>query len=114
MGSMAQVRTYFREWREYRGLTQEQVVDRLAVFEDPKIPKTKATLSRVETGKQIYTQRILEALADVYQVDEPGWLLDRNPNADGQVLDLMARLNDRQRDQAMRILETFLKDGTNN
>lgn len=105
-------RTYFKEWRKHRGYTQAQVLDRLAVFEDDKIPRTAASLSRIENGEQIYTQRILEALADVYQVDEPGWLLDRNPKAEGQVLDLMSRLNASQRVQAIAILETFLKNGT--
>lgn len=109
---MVSRKTYFKEWRKSSGLTQDQVVDRLAIHEDELLPRTTASLSRIENGKQIYTQRILEALADVYGVEEPGWLLDRHPKKDGKVFDLMARLNDKQRDQAIAILETFLKDGS--
>lgn len=111
LAPMSERRTYLKEWRKFRGYTQTQVLDRLAVFEDERIPRTAASLSRIENGEQIYTQRILEALAAVYAVDEPGWLLDRNPNAEGKVLDLVSRLNERQQVQAIAILETFLKAG---
>ena len=109
---MASRKTYFKEWRVHSHLTQGQVVDRLAIHDDELLPKTTASLSRIENGKQVYTQRILEALADIYGVEEPGWLLDRHPKKDGKVYDLMSRLNDKQRDQAIAILETFLRDGT--
>lgn len=105
-------RTYLREWRTHRGLTQEQVLDRLAVFEDDKIPRTAASLSRIERGEQIYTQRILEALADVYKVEEPGWLLSRNPLKEGEVIDLWAKLTERDREQARVIIEALSKTGT--
>jgi transcriptional regulator with XRE-family HTH domain len=105
-------RTYLKEWRKHRGLTQDQVVDRLAAFDDEKIPRTAASLSRIENGQQIYTQRILEALADVYSVDEPGWLLDRNPLVAGEVIDMWAKLTERDRAQARVIIEALSKTGT--
>jgi len=106
---MARQRTYLKEWRKLRGFTQDQVVDRLAAFDDDKIPRTSASLSRIENGQQIYTQRILEALAEVYQVEEPGWLLARNPLKEGDVIDLLARLDDREMEQARAIIEALAK-----
>lgn len=103
-------RVYFREWRKHRSFTQDEVLNRLAVFEDPLIPKTNASLSRIENGKQIYTQRILEALADIYQC-EAGDLLSRNPKKEGRVIDLVARLDDRQQSQVEAFIRG-LKEGT--
>lgn len=110
---MAEHRIYFRQWRKHRGFTQDEVLNRLAVFEDPLIPKTNASLSRIENGKQIYTQRILEALAEIYQC-EPGDLLSRDPTKEGQVFDLVSRLNTLNRAK----VEAFIRgleagDGTN-
>lgn len=96
---MTESRTYLREWRTFRGFTQVQVLDRLEAFDDENIPLTAASLSRIETGKQIYTQRILEALADIYQTD-PASLLGRNPTQEGHVIDLLARLSDDDRNRA--------------
>lgn len=107
---MANNRHYLRAWREYRGLTQADVVNRLVVLEDPKLPRTEATLSRVETNKQIYTERLLLALADIYDA-EPSELLGRDPTKDGKIIDLMALLNDKQRLQAAAVIEAILKTG---
>lgn len=102
VSAMAAHPTYLAAWRKYRGFTQAQVLDRLAAFEDPLLPLTAASLSRLENGKQPYSQRILEALADVYRTD-PGALLTHDPFKEGRVLDLLARLpaNDLQQAEAM-------------
>lgn len=103
-------RSYFREWRKYRHLTQAQVVDRLAVHDDDKLPRTAASLSRIETGDQIYTQRILEALADIYDCE--AWeLLGRDPAKENRVIDMVARLDENRQKQ----IEAFIiaLDGTN-
>lgn len=92
IAGMSEHRIYFRQWRKHRGFTQDEVLNRLAIFEDPLIPKTNASLSRIENGKQIYTQRILEALAEIYDC-EPSELLSRDPTKAGQVIDMVARLN---------------------
>lgn len=109
---MAKQRTYLKEWRKHRGYRQEDVIARLEVFEDENIPRTAASLSRIENGKQIYTQRILEALADIYGVDEPGWLLSRNPLKQGDVIDLLAEMDDRDQARAKTIIEALKRSGT--
>ena len=103
---MADNRFYFKEWRKYRGLTQDQVVDRLVGLDDKNLPQTAASLSRLENGKQPYAQPILEALADIYGV-EPSDLLKNNPEKEGEIVDLLHVLDERQRKQAMSIIRTL-------
>ncbi len=106
-------RTYFKNWRRYRHLTQEQVVNRLAIHEDVLLPKTEASLSRLENGKQQYSQRVLEALSDIYEC-EPSELLCRDPLKDGQLIDFLKALDERKQQQVMAIIEALTKtDGTN-
>lgn len=100
---------YFKQWRKHRGLTQEQVIDRLAAMDDPLIPQTTASLSRLENGKQPYTQRSLEALAEVYQC-EPDQLLGRDPTKEGEVIDLVAQLTERQRRQALAVIDAIRRE----
>ena len=106
MPGMTDRRIYLREWRKHRGYTQDEVAARLAEFDDPLIPKTGATLSRIETRKLPYSERILEALADIYQC-EPHELLGRDPSAEGDVIDLVRILDERQRKQAMAIISAL-------
>lgn len=99
-------KTFLREWRAYRGLTQDQVVDRLAILDDPHVPTTAASLSRLENGKQPYSQRSLEALAQVYECD-PDELLGRDPFKEGRVIDFMKHLDSAHQAQALAILAAF-------
>lgn len=103
---MADHRFYFKEWRKHRGFTQDQVIDRLVILDDPLLPQTAASLSRIENGKQPYSQRILEALADVYGV-EPFELLRSNPEKDGDVVDLLQIMDEKKRAQAIAVLEAL-------
>lgn len=105
---MTEGRIYLKEWRKKRGLTQEQVVNRLEMLDDSALPKTAASLSRLENGKQTYSGRVLEALAFIYDCE--AWeLIGRHPDRDGRVIDLVSVMNDRQRDQAITILEAILR-----
>lgn len=103
--------SYLKEWRRHRHLTQDQVVDRLAALDDPMLPQTAASLSRIENGKQIYTQRTLEALADIYNC-EAHELLGRNPEKAGEVIDMLAKLSESQMRQITVILEALVKDAS--
>lgn len=107
---MADHRHYLRQWREHRGLRQEDVVDRLVSLEDPKLPGTAATLSRVENGKVPFSERLLYALADVYQCE--AWeLLRRDPTKEGAVVSLFdekfRRLTEQQQKQALAIIDAL-------
>ena len=100
---------YLKQWRKHRGYTQNQVVERLAAFEDPQLPATAASLSRFENGKQPYGQRILEALANIYQC-EPDHLIGRDPTKAGEIIDLWQRMTLEQRNRAKAVLQALQKD----
>lgn len=108
MAGMANRKSYLKEWRKHRGYTQDQVVGYLAALGDPLVPSTGASLSRLENGHQPYSQRVLEALADFYNT-EPGYLLDRNPLKEGELIDLVAILTEKQKAQASAILNAMLQ-----
>ena len=106
-------RTYLKEWRKHKHLTQKQVVDRLALHEDPNLPSTEASLSRLENGKQVYGQRVLEALADIYGC-EPDELLGRDPTKEGKVIDMVRRLDEKRQAQIAAFIRALEEgDGTN-
>jgi len=69
-------KTFLREYRKKAGLTLERAIERFveAGLDD----MSEAQLSRIETGKQPYTQDFLEAAADAYGTD-PASLLMRDP-----------------------------------
>src|SRR5690606_28130092 len=71
-------RTFLREWREFRDLTQEQAAERIDI--------TQGQLSRIERGQAPYSQGLLEAAAEAYQC-EPWDLLNVNPLVEGDVID---------------------------
>lgn len=91
-------RHFIREWRKFRGLNQEQLAARLDV--------AVSTVSQLETGKQGYSQPMLEAIAEALSC-APSDLLSVNPNKEGEVIDLMRLINDRNRDQAIRVLKAL-------
>lgn len=76
---------YMREWRKFRGLTQEQAADRLEI--------TQATLSRIEQLLIPYSQGLLEGAGIAYSC-EPWDILNVNPLKEGEVIDLTQILRD--------------------
>lgn len=93
-------RVYFREWREKRELTQEQVAERLDT--------TKATVSRMETGKVQYNRGYVEALADALMIDPADLFHDpERPSAD----QLLASATPEQRARVISVIEALLKAG---
>lgn len=64
-------RTFLQEWRDFIDLDQEEVAAR--------IDMSRSNLSKIENGESPYTQRTLEALAEVYG-REPWELIAIDPN----------------------------------
>ena len=81
-------RTYLKQWREFRGLSQE------ALGEQMGKGTSGASVSRVENGETPYTQDWLEAAAEVLGCT-PADLISRDPRDDDGPLA-----------QAIRLLET--------
>jgi transcriptional regulator with XRE-family HTH domain len=63
-------RTYFKEWRKYRKLSQAKAGERIGL--------TGQTLARLESGKIEFCARHLQLLADAYSCSREE-LLMRNP-----------------------------------
>lgn len=94
-------RHYLREWREYRGLTQQQVADRLET--------NKGNVSNWENGKRSIGADVQAALAEALSID-PGDLFrdPQQPSADA----LLRNASPEVRAQAFAIIETLLKTAT--
>ena len=99
----ARRRTFIREWREHRGLTQEQLADRLET--------SVASISRIETGTQPYTQDTLEALAEALMTD-PASLIMRNPGDPDAIWSLWDKAKSGERKMIVDIARTVTKTGT--
>lgn len=104
---MERKRTYIRQWRNKRGYTLAQMVGRLAELE---VPTTEATLSRIETTKQPYSQDIMEAIADALDVDV--WqLTGDNPEIpSAPVADFIRRLSEKEAAQAEAVLRAMFEN----
>ncbi len=90
---------YLREWREARGLTQEQLAEHAAM--------SASHLANVERGTKRYNEDILKALATALGC-EPWELIGRNPNQRAAaVVQIWDRIASGKRDQARRTLESF-------
>lgn len=93
---------YIREWRNYRGLTQDEVAEAMNV--------SKGTISRVETGDSPYSQDILEGLAVVLDTD-PASLL-RPPVESEALWSLWRRAQPSERQQLTEMAKVIVKTGT--
>ncbi|WBT04843.1 helix-turn-helix transcriptional regulator [Brevundimonas vesicularis] len=113
---------YLRQWRKASGLSLQGVRDKAeALFEDRvvaegeevdlnKIGLSHSTLSRIESFKNPYNQRLLEVLAEVYGTDVPS-LIMRNPEDPEGIWTIMDQIPAAQRPVALKML-SGLKTGT--
>lgn len=96
--------TFIRAWRKFRELTLERLAERVGV--------TAGAISQLERGDVAYTQPMLEALAEALNC-EPADLIVRDPNKDAGLWSIWDSIPAKDRPQALRVLGTFAKDGTN-
>lgn len=99
-------RHYLREWRTYRGLTQERLAERVSL--------TAGLISQLENGQINYTQPTLEALAHALQCD-PGDILSRDPRIDDALAELRKMLqavSGPDQKKAITVVRTMLATGT--
>lgn len=93
-------RQYLQQWRESRGLTQQQLADRVETGKDQ--------ISRWESGKRGMSAGVIEALEEALQL-EPGDLFrdPAQPSAD----ELLKKATPEQRRQVLQVIEALLKTG---
>lgn len=113
---------YLRQWRKASGLSLQGVRDKAeALHADRvvaegeevdlnKIGLSHSTLSRIESFKVPYNQRLLEVLAEVYGTDVPS-LIMRNPEDPEGIWSIMDQIPPAQRPLALKML-SGLKSGT--
>ncbi len=100
----ARLHHFIKDWRIYRGLTQEQLADRLSEHGDTI---SAATVSRIERGALPYTQDMLEAIADALGLDDPASLLMRNPLEPEAPWSIWDKLKPATKRQALELLKTL-------
>lgn len=93
-------RTFIREWREYMGLTQVQLANRLEGVIG------QSNLSRLERGEYAYTQGTLEAIAEALGC-EPADLIGRLPGAPHELTLLVNRLSPEAKAKAIEIIKVL-------
>lgn len=92
-------RTFLREWREHRSLTQEQAAERLNI--------SRTLLSKIENAKSPYTQGLMEAAAEAYQCEVPD-LIMRDPRSPvWSIYDTLRELPPEAQVQLEAIAKTF-------
>jgi|HubBroStandDraft_6_1064221.scaffolds.fasta_scaffold2832077_1 transcriptional regulator with XRE-family HTH domain len=94
---------FIRQWRKHRGLTLEQLAERLRT--------THATLSRIERGKMAYNQPLLERLADELRTDSAS-LIVRDPMDPEGIWTLWDSLTPHQQRQGVELLKVIQGENT--
>jgi transcriptional regulator with XRE-family HTH domain len=98
-------RVFIKEWREYRETTQEELISQFIDLTRQNL--TSATLSRIENSKSPYSQRQLEAFAEILACS-PADLVMRNPTS-REPDDLLWSKLDREAKETVRpLLESLV------
>jgi transcriptional regulator with XRE-family HTH domain len=96
---MPKTNHYIREWRQFRGYTQE----RLANLVDMSV----SSISQLERGQQGYTEESLAKLANALGC-EPADLLSRDPNAPSDYLwRIISGMKPDEQAQAIRLVKAL-------
>lgn len=96
---------FLKEWRQHRGLTQEQLAERIGI--------SAPNLGRIENGKLPYNQDFLELAAEALMCD-PADIIIRKPGPDSpwSIIDGLKKAPARKQEEIKAVVETMLKSGT--
>ncbi len=96
-------RTFIRQWREYRGYSQEKLAGMLDT--------SGSMISRIESGAVPYTQDVLEALAEALSTDVAS-LLMRDPTNPEALWSIWDQAQEGQRKIIEEVARSIVKTGT--
>lgn len=97
---VAKQRHYIKEWRKHRGLSQEQLAERLGVSR-PQITKFEKNTRQPDLAE-------LEVLAEILRC-EPADLIMRDPTDPDGIWSIWDTLAPTERSQVVEIAKTFKK-----
>lgn len=96
---------HLRAWRKFRRMTQEE----LGAAIEP--PTTGSVIANLENGDRGLSDKWLRKLAPALGTT-PGYLLDHDPEKiDTAFLDVVQKIPEESRDQALAVLKTFQRAG---
>lgn len=85
-------------------MTQQELAD--------AVDTSKTVISDIERGRLQLSPKWARKLAPVLKT-QPGYLLDHDPNElDNDIIELWSHIADKDREQAARVLRSFVKTGT--
>jgi transcriptional regulator with XRE-family HTH domain len=97
---------FLREWRKFRHMTQQELADAVGT--------SKTVVSEMERGNLQLSPKWLRKFAPVLRT-QPGHILDHDPEElDSDIIDIWARIDERDKEQALRVLRSFDRTGTSN
>jgi transcriptional regulator with XRE-family HTH domain len=108
MAKSKQGQHFIRAWRQKRNISLRKLAGLLPTGSDGEPLVGYASLSRIESGEQPFSEPILNAISDALDVPR-AMLLELDPNKEGHVVDLLNQMDRKTRDQAIRMLEAFAK-----
>ena len=91
-------RHFFKQWRKHRGLTQEQLAERIGI--------ARSYLTKIERGTRRYDQPFLEAAAYALRCD-PGDLIMRRPPSAETIWSIWETLTPPERLQAEAVIKAI-------
>lgn len=97
-------KTFIRQWRKHRGLTQEQLAERVEV--------SHASIGRIERGLQPYGQPLLEAIAFALRCETADLLVrdPLNPDAAWSIWETVRKLKPETQRQALRLVNALAEE----
>lgn len=101
--SMAGQGHHLKAWRKYRGLTQEQLAERIGI--------ARSYLTKIERGDRRYDQPFLEAAADALRCSVADIIM-RDPTDSEALWSLWDGLTPPERIRAVAVLKAMKGDAT--
>jgi transcriptional regulator with XRE-family HTH domain len=89
---------YIKQWRKHRGLTQEQLAERIGI--------ARSYLTKIERGARRYDQPFLEAAAEALRC-EPCDIIMRDPTEPESIWSIWETLSPVERVQAMAVIRAI-------
>lgn len=99
-------RHFLQQWRQFRGLSQEQAALRLDI--------SRTQLSKIENMRSPYSQGLLEAAAEAYGCTVADLLIrdPTKPDAPWSIYETLKKAPEDQQRQIHAVIETLLKTGS--